>query len=88
MTPTVTPTVTPTTLLTQAFELLVIEHLLSELCDSYSRRLKLFQPVVGQLLAAMAEGYEAGAMEGLHRLVPVKNGISNFEMVTSEVKGA
>ena len=59
----------------------VVEHILEELCTSYQRRMQLFTPVVSRLLLGLSHGSETDAMEGLHRLVPIKNGISNFSMV-------
>ena len=69
---------------TPAFELVVMEHLLDELCGAYQRRMRLFHPVVARLLLGLTHGSESDAMEGLHRLVPITNGISNFAMVIDE----
>mmetsp|Transcript_81584 Transcript_81584/g.162839 ORF Transcript_81584/g.162839 Transcript_81584/m.162839 type:complete len:407 (+) Transcript_81584:586-1806(+) len=67
-----------------AFELLVTEHLLDELCLSYQRRMRLFQPVVSKLLLGLTHGSEQDANDGLHRLIPIKTGIGNFQMVLDE----
>jgi len=69
---------------TPAFELVVMEHLLDELCGAYQRRMRLFHPIVARLLLGLTHGSESDAMEGLHRLVPITNGISNFAMVIDE----
>mmetsp|Transcript_57371 Transcript_57371/g.129994 ORF Transcript_57371/g.129994 Transcript_57371/m.129994 type:complete len:521 (+) Transcript_57371:137-1699(+) len=66
------------------FELVVVESLLDELCGVYQRRMRLLQPVVSRLLLELNHGTETAAMEGLHRLVPIKTGISNFQMVLDE----
>ena len=66
------------------FELVVTEHILSELCSTYQRRLNLFQPIVSRLLLGLTHGSESDALEGLHRLVPIKNGISNFQVIIEE----
>eukprot|EP00615_Pteridomonas_danica_P008443 CAMPEP_0114370144 /NCGR_PEP_ID=MMETSP0101-20121206/32267_1 /TAXON_ID=38822 ORGANISM="Pteridomonas danica, Strain PT" /NCGR_SAMPLE_ID=MMETSP0101 /ASSEMBLY_ACC=CAM_ASM_000211 /LENGTH=388 /DNA_ID=CAMNT_0001521481 /DNA_START=461 /DNA_END=1627 /DNA_ORIENTATION=- len=66
------------------FELVVVEHILVELCAAYQRRMVLFQPVVSRLLLGLTHGSENDAMEGLHRLVPIKTGIGNFQMVIDE----
>jgi hypothetical protein len=63
------------------FELIVIEHILVELCAAYQRRMVLFQPVVSRLLFGLTHGSEKDAMEGLHRLVPIKTGIGNFQVI-------
>lgn len=50
----------------------------------HQRRMRLFQPLVSSLLMGMTHGSEGEALERLHRLVPIKTGINNFQMVVGE----
>ena len=67
-----------------AFELVVVEHVLNELCEAYVRRVNLFQPVVSGLLLDLTSNQSSSSLDKIHRLIPIKNGIDNFAMVTEE----
>lgn len=54
------------------FELKVIDHVLKEITAKFSRRMRLFTPVVSGLLHGLTYGSETDAMDGLYRLMPIK----------------
>jgi hypothetical protein len=68
---------------TSHFELIVLESVLRDVCDSWHRRLRLYRPVVSGLLSQA--GLDADAEAGMHQLVPLKDGLEQFNM---EVDGA
>lgn len=65
------------------FELLFLESVLRELCDSWHRRLRLYRPVVSGLLSQA--GLDVDAEISMHQLIPLKDGLEQFNM---EVDGA
>ena len=54
----------------------------SEVCTMYSRRLRLFEPIVNTLLDRITN--EAFSPSGLHKLVPVKDSLQHFGKSMSE----
>jgi len=68
---------------TQQFEIDMVEHIIREVTTMYSRRLRLYEPIVNSLMDRVTN--EAFSPSGLHKLVPVKDSLQHFEM---NVKGA
>jgi len=68
---------------TNDFEIDMVEGVVREVCTMYSRRLRLYEPIVNSLLDRITN--EAFSPSGLHKLVPVKDSLQHFEM---NVKGA
>ncbi len=62
----------------EPFELVFIEEVLREVCDMYARRLKLYEPIVNAVSSRVTN--EMFAATGIHRLVPVKDSIQEFEI--------
>lgn len=68
---------------TTPFELDVVEQIMSSVCTAYSRRTRLYEPIVNSLMDRVAN--EAYSPSGLNKLLPVKDSLQHFEM---NVKGA
>ena len=69
----------------QHFELLFLESVLRETCNTWHRRITLYRPVVSGLLSSITG--EIQTESGMHRLVPLKDSLQGFEMeVTSAIK--
>lgn len=66
-----------------AFELIFLEEILREVCVTYGRRLQLYEPIVDTVVTRVSN--EMHAASGVHRLVPVKDSLQDFEM---QVKSA
>lgn len=60
------------------FELVFIEEILRDVCDTYNRRIRVFEPIVDSLLSRVSN--EVFSESGVHRLVPVKDSLQEFEM--------
>jgi magnesium transporter len=65
------------------FEVNVAEEIVREVCNMYSRRIHLYEPIVNSLMDRVT--HEATSPAGLHKLVPLKDSLQRFEM---NVKGA
>lgn len=65
------------------FEIDMVEQIVREVCTMYSRRIRLYEPIVNSLMDRVMN--EAFSSSGLHKLVPVKDSLQHFEM---NVKGA
>ena len=65
------------------FEIDMVEQIVREVCTMYSRRIRLYEPIVNSLMDRVTN--EAFSPSGLHKLVPVKDSLQHFEM---NVKGA
>jgi len=61
-----------------AFELIFLEEILREVCVTYGRRLQLYEPIVDTVVTRVTN--EMHAASGVHRLVPVKDSLQDFEM--------
>uniref|UniRef100_A0A7S2XT73 Magnesium transporter n=1 Tax=Attheya septentrionalis TaxID=420275 RepID=A0A7S2XT73_9STRA len=64
------------------FELVFIEEVLCEVCSSFNRRIRLYEPIVDSLLSRVSN--EVLSESGVHRLVPVKDSLQEFEMVVKQ----
>ncbi len=65
------------------FELIVLEEILRDVCDTYHRRVRLYQPVVAGVLDGVSNDVDLG----VHRLVPLKDSLGAFEMDVKGVMG-
>ena len=61
-----------------SFEYVFLEEILREVCLTYSRRLQLYEPIVDEIVTRVSN--EIYAASGVHRLVPVKDSLQDFEL--------
>eukprot|EP00979_Chaetoceros_neogracilis_P012106 scaffold3111_cov263-Chaetoceros_neogracile.AAC.13 len=66
-----------------AFEFIFLEEILREVSLTYTRRLQLYEPIVDAVVTRVSNDMYAAS--GVHRLVPVKDSLQDFEM---QVKSA
>jgi Mg2+ and Co2+ transporter CorA len=66
----------------EKFELIFLEEILKDVCSTYNRRLKLYEPFVDMISIQVSnEMVEYDAVSsGVHRLVPIKNSLQEFEL--------
>ena len=63
-----------------AFELIVLEGILSSVSQKYQRRIQSFEPVINDVLRNMRQqGGPGHATEHIHTLLPLRNSLSRFE---------
>lgn len=62
----------------ESFELVFLEEILRDVCATYNRRLKLYEPLVDTVVTRVSN--EMYAASGVHRLVPVKDSLQEFEL--------
>jgi len=62
----------------EPFELLFIEEILRDVCETFGRRLRLYEPIVNSLLSRVAD--DVFSESGVHNLVPIKDSLQEFEM--------
>ena len=60
------------------FEIDMVEQIVREVCTMYSRRIRLYEPIVNSLMDRVMN--EAFSSSGLHKLVPVKDSLQHFGM--------
>ena len=58
------------------FEIDMVESIVREVCTMYSRRIRLYEPIVNSLMDRVTN--EAFSPSGLHKLVPVKDSLQHF----------
>ncbi len=58
------------------FELIFMEEILRDVCDTYSRRLQIYEPIVSSVLESLTN--DMFNATGMHRLVPLKDSIQEF----------
>lgn len=58
------------------FEIDMVEQIIREVCRMYSRRIRLYEPIVNSLMDRVTN--EAFSPTGLHKLVPVKDSLQHF----------
>ena len=58
------------------FEIDMVEQIVREVCTMYSRRIRLYEPIVNSLMDRVTN--EAFSPSGLHKLVPVKDSLQHF----------
>eukprot|EP00554_Chaetoceros_debilis_P006638 CAMPEP_0194077478 /NCGR_PEP_ID=MMETSP0149-20130528/4092_1 /TAXON_ID=122233 /ORGANISM="Chaetoceros debilis, Strain MM31A-1" /LENGTH=492 /DNA_ID=CAMNT_0038758515 /DNA_START=372 /DNA_END=1850 /DNA_ORIENTATION=+ len=61
-----------------AFELIFLEEILKDVVTTYNRRLILYEPIVDTVVTKVSN--EMSAASGVHRLVPVKDSLLEFEI--------
>ena len=62
----------------ESFELVFIEEILRDTCDTFNRRLLLYEPIVSTLLTRVHN--EMFSDEGVQHIVPIKDSLQEFEM--------
>jgi magnesium transporter len=62
----------------EPFELVFLEEVLRETCDAFSRRIRLYEPIVDSFLDRVAN--EVFSDSGVHQLVPIKDSLQSFEI--------
>uniref|UniRef100_A0A7S4QR36 Magnesium transporter n=1 Tax=Ditylum brightwellii TaxID=49249 RepID=A0A7S4QR36_9STRA len=70
------------TYMTEPFELVFIEEILRDACDTFNRRIRLYEPIVDSLLDRVSN--EVFSESGVHRLVPIKDSLQEFEMTVKQ----
>lgn len=66
-----------------SFELIFMEEILREVSDTYSRRLKVYEPILDSVVSNVS--YDVSTSTGVHRLVPIKDSILEFEIHVQSV---
>ena len=70
----------------EKFELIFLEEILRDVCSTYNRRLRLYEPFVDMIATRVSN--EMYAASGVHRLVPIKNSLQEFELhIKSALEG-
>ncbi|KAK1749185.1 hypothetical protein QTG54_001124 [Skeletonema marinoi] len=64
------------------FELNMVEEIIREVCTMYLRRVRLYEPIVNSLMVRAAN--EAFSPSGLHKLVPVKDSLQRFDLLSND----
>ena len=62
----------------ETFELIFIEEILRDTCDTFNRRLLLYEPIVSTLLTRVHN--EMFSDEGVQHIVPIKDSLMEFEL--------
>lgn len=60
------------------FELVFLEEVLRDVCDTFNRRIRLYEPIVDSLLSRVSN--EVFSDSGVHSLVPIKDSLQEFEI--------
>lgn len=63
----------------EPFELVFIEEILRDTCDTFNRRLRLYEPIVDTLLVRVH--HEVFSDSGVQHLVPIKDSLQEFELI-------
>jgi hypothetical protein len=61
-----------------SFELVFLEEILRDVSDTYSRRLKIYEPIVDSILSKVSN--EMFTATVVHRIMPIKDSILEFEI--------
>lgn len=64
-----------------SFEFIFLEEVLKEVCLTYTRRLQLYEPIVETVVTRVSNDMLAAS--GVHRLVPVKDSLQDFELLVT-----
>ena len=62
----------------ESFEIVFIEEILRDTCETFNRRLLLYEPIVSTLLARVHN--EMFSDEGVQHIVPIKDSLQEFEL--------
>lgn len=60
----------------EEFELVFMEQILKDVCDTYERRIRIYEPIVSSVVDSLTN--DMFTATGIHRLVPVKDSIQEF----------
>ena len=58
------------------FEINMVEEIIREVCTMYSRRIRLYEPIVNSLMDRVSN--ETFSPSGLYKLMPVKDSLQRF----------
>jgi len=64
---------------TDPFELIFLEQILRDVCESHNRRLTIYDPIVHSALSRVTSEFLLSE-SSVHRLVPIKDSLQQFEM--------
>ena len=64
-------------------ELVFLEAVLADAVDSFSRRVRIFEPIVDDLLVRVATDEEFSA-SGIHQLAPLKDQLQSLEVFVTQ----
>jgi hypothetical protein len=67
-----------------SFELFVLEYILKEMCDTFDRRLTVYDSLVNNLLLEVDNLTDVSA--GFNKLVPLKDALFQFELAVKEAQ--
>jgi hypothetical protein len=67
-----------------SFELFVLEYILKEMCDTFDRRLTVYDSLVNNLLLEVDSLTDVSA--GFNKLVPLKDALFQFELAVKEAQ--
>jgi magnesium transporter len=62
-----------------SFEFIFLEEILKDVCLTYTRRLQFYEPIVETVVTRVSNDMLAAS--GVHRLVPVKDSLQDFELL-------
>ena len=62
----------------ESFELVFVEEILRDTCDTFNRRLLLYEPIVSTLLTRVHN--EMFSDEGVQHIIPIKDSLQEFEL--------
>ena len=60
------------------FELIMLEEILRDVCNTYNRRVRIYEPIVNNVLEHIST--QDLSDSAAYRLVPVKDSLQSFEM--------
>ena len=61
------------------FEIIFLEEVLKEACTTWNRRILIYEPIVNAFISKFSDE-EMHSQSGMHRLVPIKDSLQNFEL--------
>lgn len=67
------------------FSLIVLEGMLSAVARKYTRRVRCFEPVLGDMLQEVRSHASFTKVGSIHRLLPLRNSLSRFERSTESL---
>ena len=62
----------------EPFELVFVEEILRDTCDTFNRRLRLYEPIVETFMSRTAN--EVFSDSGVQKLVPIKDSLQEFDL--------
>ena len=64
------------------FEIIFIEEVIRHTCDTYYRRLRVYEPIINSVMSKADENLFS--MSGVQHLMPLKDSLQEFEMVVDQ----